>query len=534
MTDKTLPQEFNSLIDALLNDSITPAQHAQLQAILSDNPTAQAAYFEYIELHLGLKRLTALSAGPAPVSVRASEVPGSHRRSRRPLRGWRLAGTSLAALLLLAAIVLPKIFPPPAAPMAVVEQQTVPARQAIFSQIANAELFGEMMPAVHSELPFGRQYALIKGQVELQFPQGAKTVIQSPAVFLVESPDRLNLKIGGCSVHAPAGAEGFQVVTPRSEIVDLGTRFFVGVNDVGDAELQVIEGAAKIQTSDGGERLTQTIVKGEAVKAGNSRPEPQRIPFESEAYQPQLPDRVVSYEAAPVGAGPAVRDLVNVTVQRGGITRQYAVDELIGVDVLHFAAGRNTHNVTWDREYPADPASTLSGDVALTTGLLNPGGRREETAATPIDDFRQRQGLAIQFREPIKNGPGPDVVLFEIQSPIYPAEGDHFRVSPLQPEAGLHEHRVDRFDITLKSRDARQVAPFRLSHFQNAPKSLDDLKHPEPRSTDSFALPFSALAVGIDLSDLGYPPESPVAGLFFEDAGDDEHYFDPVFIAGLP
>lgn len=47
-------------------------------------------------------------------------------------------------------------------------------------------------------------------------------------------------------------------------------------------------------------------------------------------------------------------------------------------------------------------------------------------------------------------------------------------------------------------------------------------------------LQFRALAVGIDLSDLGYPDGAAVDGLFFQDALDDQHVVDPVFIAGLP
>ena len=45
---------------------------------------------------------------------------------------------------------------------------------------------------------------------------------------------------------------------------------------------------------------------------------------------------------------------------------------------------------------------------------------------------------------------------------------------------------------------------------------------------------FRGLAVGIDLSDLGYARGEFVEGLFIQDALDDGHYVDPVFIAGLP
>ncbi len=45
---------------------------------------------------------------------------------------------------------------------------------------------------------------------------------------------------------------------------------------------------------------------------------------------------------------------------------------------------------------------------------------------------------------------------------------------------------------------------------------------------------FRGLVVGIDLSDLGYEVGESVDGLFIQDAMDDKHNVDPVFIAGLP
>jgi len=43
-----------------------------------------------------------------------------------------------------------------------------------------------------------------------------------------------------------------------------------------------------------------------------------------------------------------------------------------------------------------------------------------------------------------------------------------------------------------------------------------------------------ALAVGIDLSDLGIPEGETVEGLFIQDILDDKDFLDPVFIGGLP
>lgn len=47
-------------------------------------------------------------------------------------------------------------------------------------------------------------------------------------------------------------------------------------------------------------------------------------------------------------------------------------------------------------------------------------------------------------------------------------------------------------------------------------------------------IPAKVVAVGIDLSDLGYSLGSKVEGLFLQDAADDNDSFNSVFTAGFP
>lgn len=85
----------------------------------------------------------------------------------------------------------------------------------------------------------------------------------------------------------------------------------------------------------------------------------------------------------------------------------------------------------------------------------------------------------------------------------------------------------------MGSPEAKILTRFRVHFFANKARSLaelDTLKiSPQPQS-----MQFRGLAVGIDLSDLGYARGEIVEGLFIQDAVDDGRYVDPVFIAGLP
>jgi len=77
------------------------------------------------------------------------------------------------------------------------------------------------------------------------------------------------------------------------------------------------------------------------------------------------------------------------------------------------------------------------------------------------------------------------------------------------------------------------VAPFRPYLFQHAPESLDQFQK-NPLEAAVSAGDFRALAVGIDLSDLGYKEGEAVEGLLLQDDETTGARVDFVFVAGLP
>lgn len=99
----------------------------------------------------------------------------------------------------------------------------------------------------------GERFELDEGTVKLLTRQGAELVIEAPAVFRFESPQRLRLEKGRLAAEVPPVAKGFTVVTPDGDAVDLGTRFGVDVPAEGDSEIHVFEGEV-IATGAGGDR----------------------------------------------------------------------------------------------------------------------------------------------------------------------------------------------------------------------------------------------------------------------------------------
>lgn len=418
---------------------------------------------------------------------------------------------------------------------------------------SRAQFFGELVPKVDSVLAPRRDYVLTSGLVELAFPSGASAIIEGPAVFRLTAADSLALDTGKCSVHAPDGAEGFRVETPLTRIVDRGTRFTVSVAETSDTEVHVVEGAADVY------RRSEEIAAPSVFTASKVSPEPVRLagqeakrfagseagaiasaPFTADLYRRRLPDRVLSYQATTGADGEAV-DLTQVTLQRGGIDRTYSVAEIIPVELTWFkGTGPNRHgHLTGGLALPSSRRDQLS-DASLQTGVINPGGEATPLTSNPVmqspedPDHPNTPGFAVRFRRPVTNGPGPDVVFFELQTPSNPLNGDAFHVSPLRFTSSLRSHTVRGYDLTLHSPEALKVSAFYLYRFPNAVGSLEDLQN-SPCVRTPIRLGFRVLAVGIDLTDLGFKIGEQVDGLFFQDASDDgDHAVDPVLIAGLP
>ena len=570
MSPSQRDDRLHRLLERLVNETISSDEHEELQSLLTDDPAAQSAYFGMQDLHMGLQKLTATAptdeALPSvggdfvqPTSTAAQEFHSDSTRvgsSNRPVSLTAIPVSYMAMIATFAAMVFLVAAgaaflrsggdrfasrmdgQPPQSEQTVADDPN--AREAVLLvQAAGAELFGDFLPPVGEALEFDHEYALTAGLIELRFPDGAEVILEAPSVIEIAGRQRLLVRAGSCSVHAPDGAEGFQVETPQTEITDLGTRFSVSVNEAGETDVQVVEGLAEVRPTQNGLANPIQLVERQARRFnGDTTGGPQPLPFNATEYRGTLPDRVVSYQARMTKEGFA-SELQNITVQRDGREQTFAVSDLIGVKVIHFRCGMNNANVAVPIGYDGDRLAALELDASLHTGLLNPGGAVEPLHEDPVlstageEGTDSTPGLGVRFRRPVVNKPGPDVVFFELQSVVNPPQGDAFHVSPLRFNGGQRSWTVRRFDIAMTSREALQLPAFDLFFFKRPATSLESLITGEvDRRVPT--LRFRALAVGIDLSDLGYAAGERVEGLFFQDALDDNSIVDPVFIAGLP
>ena len=99
-----------------------------------------------------------------------------------------------------------------------------------------------------SDLEPGASVTLSEGTLELAFSNGVQSIIQAPASFILQSAQKLGMEMGVARFEVPEHARGFTVVTPRLEVVDLGTAFGVVEQPDEPAQAHVFEGEIKAKT----------------------------------------------------------------------------------------------------------------------------------------------------------------------------------------------------------------------------------------------------------------------------------------------
>jgi hypothetical protein len=128
---------------------------------------------------------------------------------------------------------------------------------------------GASRPVGWPRLEAGDRLAVEKGLLQVTYAEGAVAVIEGPGVFVVEGRGAGKLDKGKLLVHVPPRAVGFNVRTPDTEIVDLGTGFGVTVEPEIATEVHVILGQVEVRS---GNYPAQAVKAGAAVVAARGEP----------------------------------------------------------------------------------------------------------------------------------------------------------------------------------------------------------------------------------------------------------------------
>ena len=248
------------LVSRLLDERLTDAEFAELDASLANDAAARRLYMRWLETDEHLREWArdprAFDTATGGQAVAAS-FPGA-------LRGAVWGGYVVTACLTLAVCLATQWFWRSATPQGSSKAGAVmPLGVASMSRDARCEWADGSPRLVRGQPVIVARYELSRGAAELVFDGGVRVIFEGPARFEPRSNRAATLYSGKAVVHGGDDSVSFDLRTPRASLLDIGTEYGVVVRD-GVEEVHVFEGEVWRQA---GERL-DVIADGQALRFG--------------------------------------------------------------------------------------------------------------------------------------------------------------------------------------------------------------------------------------------------------------------------
>ena len=264
------------LVDAHLEDWLTPAEAEELSDWLTRSPEARRFFWRHASVHGLLQRAVQLEwlglaqpekrrngPGVAPVSRGWSAVPT-----------WVWASLATAAVFALGLWFSSSSRPfgarAPGAPVAdAVEIEPRTRGVATVARLAGVQWSDPAMaPAAGAVLVPG-WLRFKAGLVQLEFFSGASVIVEGPAEFEIRSENEAYCQVGRFSATVPEPARGFVVGSPNVALVDLGTSFGMQVSRGGAGEVFVYQGLVRV-TREGIQAVRHDLQEGQGISVDAS------------------------------------------------------------------------------------------------------------------------------------------------------------------------------------------------------------------------------------------------------------------------
>lgn len=268
-----MDRDTQQLIFQAIDQTITPNDFANLQAILLRDETVRAEYLKAVNLSAALAELSLEKSTFVLSPAKSDVVAGSVNDGvlpQGPKSGWSQRALALAATVLLAVCGLSywlgqwseaRQAAMQAGPVDGFNSESeslvaghASLRRAVDLQWRNGAFKyreGDILPA--GLLQFET------GVAEIDFFCGATLIVEGPATLDVLSDWTVQVARGRLRASVPPAARGFVVKAADSEIIDLGTEFALDVAEDG-VRVEVIEGEVELR---GGKHDGQHLTTGQ-------------------------------------------------------------------------------------------------------------------------------------------------------------------------------------------------------------------------------------------------------------------------------
>ncbi len=285
MSEKKSNLNFQELLLAHLDGSITPEQQQELKCLLREDADMRKYYTECIILYASLKRYCSASLPvdqmnqdeildaqtweilarmedsgvaieipkeqPQQELIQKVEHPNTKRNANKTSRIIGLLSIAAMLLFIMTVQFLPSRAPKPVASL-------VRSFNAVWS---NSDGLMEKGTRLWND---DQRYCLDQGLAEIVFDNGVKVLIEAPSEFRFLDENEMEFK-GSLTARVPNSAHGFTVNTDNSKVVDLGTEFGLRAMDESKTEVYVTKGIVEIRSTGTSRksRIRQLVRAGE-------------------------------------------------------------------------------------------------------------------------------------------------------------------------------------------------------------------------------------------------------------------------------
>jgi len=229
---------------------LTPAEEAELDALLRDDPEMRVLFAQSLYLDAELRQ--------DPRLVRDLEAAGRNTVPAPRSNIIPFATLAAAACLLLGTVIF-TLSRKPASPAG-------PPTVATVIKASGCKWAGSTLPTAEGSRIVAGTLELLEGLATLKFDSGAEVVLEAPATLEIIDAMNCRLKRGTLVADVPPTAIGFTVDTKDAKVVDLGTRFGVSADDEGKYLVHVIEGLVEVGHK--GEKGMKQVTTGQNLDRG--------------------------------------------------------------------------------------------------------------------------------------------------------------------------------------------------------------------------------------------------------------------------
>jgi hypothetical protein len=250
-------EELEKLLNALADEELDVAGRTRIGELLDGDPEACEFYLDYMALHAHLEQelgsvepVQFLEKLPQEQIEEATTIYLATRQPPAP-PVWKQPWTMAAAAAVLAGLFLISL-------MTGREQKRVAQEDAanatdnavaMLRESIGAEFGGSGLQASRGDLLPKGLLKLDAGVARLQFYSGAEVILEGPVEFELLGENRASCSVGSFRASVPAMAQGFTVLSPQVEMVDLGTEFGARIDSDTATEVHVFEGEVEVYDS---------------------------------------------------------------------------------------------------------------------------------------------------------------------------------------------------------------------------------------------------------------------------------------------